>query len=253
MMKNFLILLLFGHVLTVSVARAQDSAWQASRRRHFPYKQQLLPVAMIAAGTAMVWKGNGELNRRMPRTSTTVDDYLQYTPVLALYAADLAHVKAQSSVWDQTRYLALSQLLCAATVQTLKYTVRKQRPNSGEYNSFPSGHTSVAFVGATVMYHEFKATNTFLAYSGFAVASTVGILRVTNRRHWASDVLAGAGIGILSANLIYHFEPLKAWQPFAKSDRISLLPYYNGESIGLSLSLRLSELYCARVGFAHYP
>jgi hypothetical protein len=243
MLKYLLVVLIlvFVFVFTVSVARAQDSAWQASRRGNFPYKQQIFPVALIATGTTMMWRGNDELNRRTPRTSVTIDDYLQYAPILDLYVADLARAKTQNNVWDQTKYLLLSQLLCAVTVQTLKYTVRKQRPNNGTYNSYPSGHTSVAFVGATVMYHEFKVTNTFLAYCGFAMAASVGILRTTNQRHWASDVFAGAGIGILSTNLVYYFEPLKAWQPFPKSDKLALLPYCNGESAGLTLTLKVRD------------
>ncbi|MDR1417396.1 MAG: phosphatase PAP2 family protein, partial [Prevotellaceae bacterium] len=131
---------------------------------------------------------------------------------------------------------------CAAVVQTLKYTVREQRPNNGSYNSYPSGHTSVAFVGATVMYHEFKSSNRLLAYSGFFVATAVGILRTTNQRHWASDVLAGAGIGILSTNLVYYFEPLKSWRLLPQSDRLTLLPYYDGKSAGLSLSMALNNV-----------
>ncbi|MDR1021908.1 MAG: phosphatase PAP2 family protein [Prevotellaceae bacterium] len=242
MLKYTLILFIF--VVIAAAARAQnsilDSTPQASKRKHFPYKSQIFPVVLITTGTAMMWKGNREVNRWAPKTGTTVDDYLQYAPMLGMYAADLIGVKAQNSVWTQTKYLAFSQLLCAAVVQTLKYTVREQRPNRGMYNSFPSGHTSVAFVGATVLYHEFKNTNRIVAYSGFIAATAVGTLRETNQRHWISDVLAGAGIGILSANLVYYFEPLKSWQIFSKSDKISLLPYYDGKSAGLSLSMALN-------------
>ncbi|MDR1342664.1 MAG: phosphatase PAP2 family protein [Prevotellaceae bacterium] len=238
MLKYILILLIL--VIIAGAVRAQDSIRQASKHKHFPYKSQIFPVALVAVGTAAMWKGNREVNRWIPKTGTTADDYLQYVPMLGLYAANLAGVKAQNSVWTQTKYLALSQLLCAATVQTLKYTVREQRPNQGAHNSYPSGHTSVAFVGATVMYHEFKNTNKLVAYSGFVVATAVGILRQTNQRHWVSDVLAGAGIGVLSTNLIYYFEPLKNWQIFPKSDKISILPYYDGKSTGLSLSVVLN-------------
>jgi membrane-associated phospholipid phosphatase len=225
-------------LMALSHACAQDSTLQASCGRRFSYKRQVPSLALIATGTALLWKGNENLIRYTPQTAISADDYLQYAPMVGMYAADIVGVKAQNSAWDQTKYLAISQLACAAVVQTLKYSICAQRPNKGTRNSFPSGHTSVAFVGATVMYHEFKNTNSILAYSGFFVATAVGALRQTNRSHYISDVLAGAGIGILCTNLTYYFEPLKAWQPFKKSDKLSILPYYNGESAGISLVVK---------------
>ncbi|MDR3188407.1 MAG: phosphatase PAP2 family protein [Prevotellaceae bacterium] len=227
-------------LVVISKARAQDSTLQLSGCKRFPYTQQVAPLALIATGTLTLWRGKEEVSRYTPQTSITADDYLQYAPMLGLYAADMAGVEAKSSAWDQTKYLAISQLACAVVVQTLKYTVRAQRPNKGARNSFPSGHTSVAFVGAAVMYHEFRETKPVLAYSGFVVATAVGVLRQTNRRHYISDVLAGAGIGILITNLTYHFEPLKAWQPFSKSQNLSLLPYCSGESAGMTLRLMIN-------------
>jgi hypothetical protein len=237
MLKYILILLIL--LIIACKARAQDSTLQSSGCKRFPYRPQLVSLTLITAGTVAMWKGNEALIRYMPQTHVTADNYLQYAPMLGMYAADIAGVKAQNSAWEQTKYLALSQLACAAVVQTLKYTVRAQRPNKGARNSFPSGHTSVAFVGATVMYHEFRQANRVLAYSGFFVASAVGVLRQTNRRHYVSDVLVGAGVGILATNLIYYFEPLKAWQPFPTSGSYSLLPYYNDESAGLSLAIKV--------------
>ncbi len=218
--------------------RAQDSV--RHEREPFPYVQQIIPVALIATGSVLAAEKtvNQRFNSWLPNTRTSVDDYLQLVPMAGMYVADIAGVKSKNSAWDQTKYLAMSQLLCGVVVQTLKYTVGEQRPNNGAHNSFPSGHTSVAFVGATALYHEFKESNRWIAYSGFAVAATVGVLRMTNERHWLSDVLAGAGIGILTTNLVYYFEPLKSWQPFSKSGKTSLAPYYDGENAGLMFAVR---------------
>ncbi len=229
-------LMLFLFVLPLY---AQDSVRQTCKP--VPYTQQIIPVALIATGSVLLVNQhvNKAFNDWLPNAHTEVDDYIQYLPMAGMYIADIAGVKAKNSVWDQTKYLAISQLATAIVVQTLKYTVQEQRPNNGAYNSFPSGHTSVAFTGATVLYHEFKDSNKLIAYSGFAVATVVGVLRMTNERHWLSDVLAGAGIGMLSANLVYYFEPLKNWQPFSKkSDKISLFPYYDGQCTGAMFALR---------------
>lgn len=228
--------LLLPHILL-----AQTPADSLPADTHFLTKEVILSTSLIAAGSVMVLfpDFNHKISARFPETHITADDYLQYSPMLGMYVADLVGVKSKNSVWNQTKYLAFSQLACAVVVQTLKYTVGEQRPNDGAHNSFPSGHTSVAFVGATALYHEFKETNKPVAYSGFVVATAIGALRVTNRKHWVSDVLAGAGIGILSTNIIYYLEPLKKWQPFSKSDKIALSPYYDANSASLSFALKL--------------
>lgn len=43
--------------------------------------------------------------------------------------------------------------------------------------------------------------------AGYAVAAGVGAMRVYNNKHWCSDILAGAGIGILSASIMYWLAP----------------------------------------------
>jgi hypothetical protein len=218
----------------------QMASSSENRRNPFAWKSQIFPSAMIATGGAMMLGNiNETVTGLFPETDVAFDNYLQYAPMFELYIADIAGVKAKNDVWTQTKYLVFSQLICGIATQALKYSIRKQRPNNREYNSFPSGHTGLAFVGATVLYREFKDSNKFLAYSGFAVATAIGVLRITNRRHWISDVLAGAGIGILSTNLIYYFEPLKNWNPFPQSGKISLSPYYTGENAGLSLAIKL--------------
>jgi membrane-associated phospholipid phosphatase len=97
----------------------------------------------------------------------------------------------------------------------------------------------VAFVGATVLWYELWDEHPVLSCSGFAVASAVGVLRLTNRRHWVSDVLAGAGIGMLATSVVYYFEPLKRWQPFSKPDKLALMPYYDGAQAGVTLTFKL--------------
>lgn len=175
----------------------------------------MLPATLVTAGFIV---NLPDIKRSVmditPQTKTKADDYIQYLPIASLYLLDFSNVKSKNSTWDKTKFLALSLAATGVIVHTLKPTIREQRPNSNAFNSFPSGHTALAFTGAGVLYHEFKDRNKFIAYSGFVTATAVGVLRQTNRKHWASDVLAGAGIGMLTSTLIYHIEPLKNWQPF---------------------------------------
>lgn len=77
---------------------------------------------------------------------------------------------------------------------SLKYSVDSERPN-GSGQSFPSGHTSIAFAGAEFIRKEY---GWWWGAPSYLAASYVGWSRVETKNHWTSDVLAGAAIGILS-------------------------------------------------------
>jgi hypothetical protein len=239
MVKYTVIIIAVCALLLVSQSiKALDSIQHVATNRKFTGRMEIVvPATLITAGLLtypnVVKQGVGNV---MPGTRYYNADYIQYFPMLQMYLANLA-CDARHSLFDQTKYLVISQIVSAAVVQTLKYTVREQRPAKGRFNSFPSGHTCVAFVGATALYHEFKDANRFIAYSGFAVATAVGMLRMTNRKHWLPDVLAGAGTGMLVTNLIYRWEPLKNWQPFGNT-RVTALPYYDGCLAGVSVKVR---------------
>ena len=82
----------------------------------------------------------------------------------------------------------------AAATQILKYTVREQRPNNSDsYTSFPSGHTSSAFSGASFIHKRYGFTYAIPAYLG---AIYTGYSRVKAEKHYTHDVIAGALLGI---------------------------------------------------------
>ncbi|MEO6914374.1 MAG: phosphatase PAP2 family protein [Chitinophagaceae bacterium] len=130
---------------------------------------------------------------------TKVDNYLQFAPIAAGYGILLA--KPQHRFWPYTKKVILNEVLMMALVFPTKKLVGKPRPDSGAPTSFPSGHTAQAFSGATLFCDEFAGHNFWLKVTVYSGASAVGVLRVLNNRHWAGDVIAGAGFGILSAKL----------------------------------------------------
>ncbi len=160
-----------------------------------------------------------------------IDDFIQFVPIAEMYGADLIGIKAKNHWFDQSKNLFISSLLTTGTIWILKRWTNKTRPSGARF-SFPSGHTTFAFTNATVLYNEFHQTSPVLAYSGYFFATTTGTFRMLNNKHWLSDVLAGAGIGIILTNLVYYVEPLKNFNPFIKSKNITFIPQFNNNQQG---------------------
>jgi len=95
-------------------------------------------------------------------------------------------------------------------------------------SSFPSGHTTAAFSAATVYAMEYrdKPLVPFLAYGA---ASLIGLSRITENKHWATDVLTGAALGYLCGRQVvnnYHrYSKLKA--PKQKKNTVSFNLQYS--------------------------
>jgi len=181
-----------------------------------PYSKFIIPTALISYG--VITRGNKSLQQLDQSTHNEIsehlkvpipiDDYSQFAPAVAVYGLDLAGIKAKHNFRDRTIVMATSYLIMGATVQTMKKTIDVWRPDGSSDKSFPSGHTATAFVGAHILFKEYKDTSPWIGIAGYAVATGTGTLRVLNKKHWVSDVVTGAGIGILSAEAGYMLLPV---------------------------------------------
>lgn len=239
-MKRFFALMLFLCFIVSVHAQFKVAVDTIYKKEKFSLASQVVPISLITAGGLVFLTDireiiQGELG---DMTKTKIDDYIQYVPDFASFGAHFIGWKHKNSLWNMTKYMALSQIGTCFVVQSFKRIIDFPRPYGGSY-SFPSGHTSQAFVGATAQYNEFIDFKPWFAYLGYAFAATVGVLRVTNNRHWSSDVLAGAGIGMLITNLIYYYEPLKNWNPFEKK-KYSVIPGLNFQGSTAVASLQIS-------------
>ncbi len=181
----------------------------------------------------------GELQENIDERMT-IDDFMQYMPAASVYALNGLGIKGRHNMKDRTVILATAYVMMAATVNTFKYTSHVWRPDHSADNSFPSGHTATAFMGAEFLWQEYKEVSVWYGIGGYAVATATGFFRMYNDRHWLTDVAAGAGIGILSTKAAYWIHPwLSGKNRRGKEKEAStlLLPYYNGRQTGLSFSM----------------
>lgn len=205
------------------------------------FQKMIVPTTLILGSTLISGsdfevKVQDDLRASLGRNyEFKLDDYARYAPIVQMYAADALGVKSKNHWFDQSKNLAMAIVVSDFITFRLKRWLNKKRPD-GSKESFPSGHTSFAFTNAGILYQEFKDTSPILAYSGFGFATATGTFRVLNDTHFISDVLVGAGIGILVTELIYLFDPIIRWNPFFKKEKnISFIPRLDGEQYGFYL------------------
>ncbi len=199
----------------------------------FKLRQLALPGALIAVGAAGVsmhfhniknslrdevakWRGGHYLR---------FDDHIQYLPFVGYLGLGLVGVPCKHRFLERFVVGATAYMALGVMVNGIKYSVKEPRPDSGARNSFPSGHTATVFMGAELIRLEY---GTGIAIGAYTIAVGVGFLRIYNDRHWLNDVLAGAGIGILSARIGYWMLPLyQKWFHWDKKKAVALMPSYD--------------------------
>ena len=229
-----------------------------SQAKHiFPFLVPTLVLALILAVALLVIpKAELHLALCQPHTPfldavvpvfSNLVDWLPYLIVVLLlfYRAGWATL------------LASNLLLTTLIVQPIKHIIHAPRPltwfaenmpdialplvegvRMNHWLSFPSGHTATAFAGAELVRAEYGWGYGIAAYT---VATGVAFMRLYNNRHWLNDVLAGAGVGIVSAQIGYWMLPLS--RKIFKMDRRKALvstPMYYPEQNALGMACAMS-------------
>lgn len=165
----------------------------------------LFVAGMIAKSEKTAFRQNdGTRHVLLTDFKTSIDDYAQFFGPVMTVGLKVAGVEGRSDWGRLLTSAGLSYGIMAAFVNGIKYTAKEMRPDGSTANSWPSGHTATAFVGATLLHKEYGLTRSpWYSVAGYGVATATGVMRVLNNRHWISDVLSGAGIGIMSGELAY--------------------------------------------------
>ena len=132
-----------------------------------------------------------------------VDDYLRFVPVAGVFALKACGTEGASSWKRLVVNTATSYVLSSGMAWGLKYAIHERRPDGTDSRSFPSGHATVAFAGAHILYKEYGHHSIWYGVVGYGVATAVGVDRVCRNRHHWYDVAAGAAIGILGTEAGY--------------------------------------------------
>lgn len=168
-----------------------------------------VPAGLIAAGLG-TWGERKNIrefrNRYIPEFRHHYDDYLQYLPVLTVIGLNTAGIHGRSKPKRAFVSYAFSAGIMGIVVNSIKYSAKVERPSGDERNSFPSGHTANAFMNATFLHKEYgQYRHPLFSVGAYTIATATAFGRQLNNRHWISDVLVGAGLGILSTELGYFF------------------------------------------------
>ena len=251
-MKNkYNILILTIYLCSINTIKAQiqtDTRAYMQNKVEFEYKSLILPAANITYGLiSLADKKVRTLDKNIYNSinkssfsNTNLDDYTQILPVAAVYGLNAFGVKGKNNIKDRTIILAVSTAIMGSTITISKRAFGRKRPTGNSHLSFPSGHTATAFMAAEFLHQEYGEVSPMYSIAGYLLATTTGVLRMYNNKHWLSDVVTGAGVGILSTKIAYWINPFIRKYLYKETNGMvsSLTPSYNGEQYMLSFNIK---------------
>lgn len=209
------------------------------------FRALAIPAALITYG-AITAQGDAGINRsareftqkQFRPVSTGFDNTLIIAPYFELAAVAIAGVESHNDRINTLLIIAKGEAIMLASTFAVKYLANEMRPNGQDNLSFPSGHTAQAFLAASIVHTEFREKSQWYGIGAYTIATSVAALRMINDKHWQSDVVAGAGFGILSAHLAY-LSHRNRWGRKSIGRDVGMIPAYFGNgATGISISWR---------------
>ncbi|MBY0245528.1 MAG: phosphatase PAP2 family protein [Sphingobacteriaceae bacterium] len=244
------ITLLFSNLMILAQEKDSLTLLKNNRTNYKKIAPYIIPTTLLVYGASSLYvdgvrnidyQFQKKISASQPNFSSNIDSYTQYLPAATIVGLELLGVKGKNHNKDKIFIFALSFAMYNGIVRIQKNVHARLRPDESEFNSFPSGHTTTAFATAELLNQEYKNTQPWVGYLGYVVASGTGIMRMYNNKHWFSDVVMGAGVGIVSTKLAYLIYPSVKRIFTCKSKKesnFSLVPNYQNGNYGLSLNGR---------------
>jgi len=189
-----------GSLLGFWERHGSSDAWKESVwDQYLTQPAVILPISLaVSAAVVIPWDHRLEKHwQGLVGGNQSASNIGVYTLVGASALTGILFPGEGRNTWDEAWTVGESFLASYATTSVLKATVSRLRPGHGTH-SFPSGHSSMAFTGATLM--ELNS-GPLLGIPAYGLAAFTAFERVESGRHFPSDVLAGAAIGTLSAGI----------------------------------------------------
>jgi hypothetical protein len=246
--KLIIFLLLFIICNSQAQSVEKDSINLVKKKSH-KYESLIVPTLLISYGIiGLENKGlksvNEDIHNHISNQNfqkSKIDNFTQYVPVLSVYGLNAIGIKGKNTFKDRTIIIATATLIMSSTTFGLKSITRVDRPDLSSDDSFPSGHVAKAFMGAEFLYQEFKDESIWYGITGYVIATGTGALRIYNDKHWLTDVITGAGIGILSTKIAYWLKPFLDDNILKKKESIissTIFPIYDGEHIAIGMNVK---------------
>lgn len=231
MKKLFLLLFLFQNSFLV-FAQNSDSLITVNKPYKFQYQKLYVPAGLMLTGVLADGRGDESLknevaeerNEHLFGFTNRLDDYAQFAPFVAIYGFEWLGMTPRTDWQNRSAILFKGTVLNLGMVYFLKKTLKETRPDGTAY-SFPSGHTANAFAGATMLAIEYGEQYKWVPYVSYGVATGIGVMRMASNKHYISDVLFGAGLGILSIKVAYWTHQYKWNKPKSKTDPFAGIVY----------------------------
>jgi membrane-associated phospholipid phosphatase len=174
----------------------------------FPVKSLIAPAALATSGLIVQGNISRQLQQRVVDRypggiNATIDSYITYAPLALSLGLSASGVKGKHPFGEQLLLAVISMVAAQGATTVLKSIAKYPRPSGSESYAFPSGHTTRAFVSATLLHKEYGDQSVWYSVGGYGAATGVGALRVLRNEHWLADVLFGAGVGIGATEIVY--------------------------------------------------
>ena len=178
----------------------------------FKLKETAVPLALLAYGSSKpIVSGIGRIDQdirnqisaRYSNISYRADDWLQWAPSTSVYALDAAGVRLKHRFREHLLLDAGSIIITGGAGFVMRKVSEQIKGFDIVDTQFPSGHTANAFRGAEMLRQEMSGRHPLLQWSGYLVAGLVAGSRLMRGEHYLSEVVAGAGLGILSTKITY--------------------------------------------------
>jgi hypothetical protein len=251
-MKRLILFCILFNLLQANGQKKEADSLPLQKELKFTYTSLILPAGLITYGVFGIkndpirqWDRDLRNQLQPDGVKTGIDDYTVLAPILTTYGLDLAGVEGRNNLLHKSIILGTSTLFMYSTVRLIKNNTSVRRPSGRSVSSFPSGHTALSFMAAEFLHQEYGHVSPWYSIAGYSIATATGFLRIYNDKHWLSDVMAGAGIGILSTKIAYWLHPLIKNVIFKNKIenqdsqvQWQIAPVYNGNELLLTTSLR---------------